>query len=343
MQRDNVVKIILLLGSDSKVFGNTAQEEITRSRRILQSAPNPCLVRGSPMNHRAALPEALKSVISNVTSCAEPQLAVATDMGEDRCYGECWLVLADSRLLVLASDKGIPRILHNLPFLEASPLQIEPLAGGGALQVHSNGRKMDLLYFTPALAKRFAEVCARLNTLSKGKSLPRDLPQLQSGRCPKCHLALGDGTEVCPRCLNQRAALWRLLGHIFPYRGTAIALSLLVLGGTLLKLLPPYITKTLVDEVIVPRRHPDRLLWLVIALAAAGLLGELLAIWRDRIAAWVSCRMAFDLRTSLYESLQWLNLRYYDRHPTGAVISRLTQDITGVQQFIAKEFALGSN
>ncbi len=45
--------------------------------------------------------------------------------------------------------------------------------------------------------------------------------------------------------------------------------------------------------------------------------------------------MSFDIRAQLYDRLQWLSMRYYDRHPTGAIISRLTQDTGGVQDFLA--------
>jgi ATP-binding cassette, subfamily B, bacterial len=288
------------------------------------------------MSYPTALPESLKSLIQQIFPRAEILLAVFADLQEDGRFGERWLALAADRLLVLAPEGDTGKILHNLPLFEAAPLSIEPLAGGSVLQACANGGKVDLLYFTPSLAKQLAGVCDRLNALAEGRSLAREPLPRQTGRCPKCQLPLGDGTGVCPRCFNKGAAFWRLLHWISPYRSAGITLSLLVLSGTLLKLLPPYLTKLLVDDVLVPRR-PALLLRLVIALAGGILLNELLAIWRDRVAAWISCRAAFDLRAALYQSIQWLSLRYFDRHPTGAIISRLTQDTAGVQQFIAKE------
>jgi ATP-binding cassette subfamily B protein len=101
-------------------------------------------------------------------------------------------------------------------------------------------------------------------------------------------------------------------------------------------LLVPPIEARLVDEVLTPpHRRPSLLLWLVLAYAVVVGLEALFAVYRGRLVAWLSGRVSFDIRAQLYERLQWLSLRYYDRHPTGAIISRLTQDSTGIQDFLA--------
>ena len=65
------------------------------------------------------------------------------------------------------------------------------------------------------------------------------------------------------------------------------------------------------------------------------MLGTGLGILRGRLGAWLGGKVSFDIRAELYDRLQWLSMRYYDRHTTGAIISRLTQDSGGVQEFLA--------
>ncbi len=132
--------------------------------------------------------------------------------------------------------------------------------------------------------------------------------------------------------------LRRLLGYTNPYRGRLALIIGLMLVGTAAGLAPPYLTKILVDRVLVPRQSYHLLGWLVAGLALAGMLNTGMEIWRSRVAAWLGGRISFDIRAQLYDRLQWLSMRYYDHHPTGTIISRLSQDSGGIQDLLA--FAL---
>jgi len=90
--------------------------------------------------------------------------------------------------------------------------------------------------------------------------------------------------------------------------------------------------------VLGPRANYNLVIWLVVGLASTSLAHTGLEIWRNRVTAWLGARISFDIRSQLYERLQWLSMRYYDHHPTGTIISRLTQDANGIQDLLA--FAL---
>jgi len=117
-----------------------------------------------------------------------------------------------------------------------------------------------------------------------------------------------------------------------------VLIGCLMTGGIVAGLVPPLLTARLVDDVLSPRANYNLVIWLVLGLASAGLAHTVLEIWRNRVTAWLGARISFDIRAQLYERLQWLSLRYYDHHPTGTIISRLTQDANGIQDLLA--FAL---
>jgi len=279
------------------------------------------------------LPDAVLKAIRDLTPGGEIRLAAASDLARDGRYGERWIVLAGERVLVCGRDGAQVEVEVDLLLKEIGELQVENLIGGGMLQAVVNGHKVDLVSFTNALAKRFGRIRGQLDAAAKGKPIPEEAEK--PNRCPTCGLLIGEETRVCPRCVRKGAVLRRLLGYARPYRGRLVLVGLLMLAAVGFGLLPPYLTKILVDDVLIPRGNAHLLIWLVLGVAASSLLSTGLAIWRSRVAAWIGGRASFDIRAALYERLQWLSLRYFDRHPTGSIVSRLSQDSTGVQEFLA--------
>jgi ATP-binding cassette subfamily B protein len=278
------------------------------------------------------LPDPIRQAVARVAPEAEIRIAAASDLGRNLRFGERWFVLAGERVLVLAPNGADTEVMVDLPLSDISDAECDVLVGGGMLQAVIKGRKVDLLPYTNALAERFGTVRGQLDAAAKGKPIPPAREKLN--RCPSCGLVLGEETRACPRCVRKGAVLRRLLGHARPYRGRLWLVGTLMLVGTTFGLASPYITKLVLD-VAFPQHRARLLAWLVLAMAGSSILSTLLGIWRARVGAWVGGRISFDIRAALYERLQWLSMRYFDCHPTGAIISRLTQDSGGVQDFLA--------
>ena len=279
------------------------------------------------------LPESVQRLVATRSPGGDVRIAAPSDLGPTGLLGERWLVLAGDRVLVCAADGAEADLLLDLPLSDISEVEVENLVGGAALRAVVKGRKVDLLSFTNALGDRFGRVRAQLDAAAKGKPIPEREEKVK--RCPTCGLVLGEDSRVCPRCARRGAALRRLLGYSRPYRGRLVLIGVLMLSGTAFGLVPPYLTGVLVDRVLVPKKNVHLLAWLVMGLAGSSVLSTGLQIWRGRVTAWLGGRVSFDIRAALYERLQWLSLRYFDRHTTGALISRITQDSGGVQDLLA--------
>ncbi len=281
------------------------------------------------------LPPPVREALQRAQGEGDVCIAAASDLGEDGHYGESWLAGTDSRVMVVSGDgDGKLEVRVDLPLKDITALEIENLVGAAALCAVIEGRRVDLVRFTSGLSKRFARVRTQLDALRQDKPVP-EVPE-EHEVCPTCGLVLGEDTRVCPRCLRKGAVLMRLLSYAVPYRARLVLLGTLMLAASAAQLVPPYLTRFLIDDVLSPpHRHWDWLGPLVLGLAGSGLLGMLLTVWRGRLSAWMGGRVSFDMRAELYDRLQWLSLKYYDRHPTGAVISRLTQDSSGVQDVLA--------
>jgi ABC-type multidrug transport system fused ATPase/permease subunit len=130
---------------------------------------------------------------------------------------------------------------------------------------------------------------------------------------------------------RQRLAMLARLARPYPLRA-ALAVATL-LGFTLVALLPPFLAKLAVDEGIAPR-DLDRLTLVVIAFVAAGLATFALSAVQTYFTGWVGERGLADLRIRLFSHLQRLSLGFYERNRTGAIISRITNDVEALDQLV---------
>ena len=118
-----------------------------------------------------------------------------------------------------------------------------------------------------------------------------------------------------------------------PYRGrTALAIATLV-AYTLVALLPPYLVKLAVDDGIT-EGDLRALSIIVAAFLAAGIAAFALSSAQTYYTGWVGERALADLRIQLFEHLQRLSLGYYERNRTGAIISRITNDVEALDQLV---------
>ncbi len=135
-----------------------------------------------------------------------------------------------------------------------------------------------------------------------------------------------------------RRRLGVLAGLARPYPGrTALAVVTLV-AYTLVALLPPYLAKIAVDDGIAAR-DLEVLTAVVIAFVASGLAAFGLSALQTYFTGWVGERGLADLRIRLFRHLQRLSLGFYERNRTGAVVSRITNDVEALDQLVTDGFS----
>ncbi len=118
----------------------------------------------------------------------------------------------------------------------------------------------------------------------------------------------------------------RLLEYLRPYwRQVAVALVTIVVGG-IASLMQPYLIKVAIDRYIAARRMAglDSLAALYLAVLVVSFAAEYVQTWTMQLTGQ---RIMFDLRMAIYRHLQRLDLRYYDRHPVGRLMTRVTSDV----------------
>jgi ATP-binding cassette, subfamily B, multidrug efflux pump len=118
----------------------------------------------------------------------------------------------------------------------------------------------------------------------------------------------------------------RLLGYLWPYRAWAALALAAIVTHSMLQLAPPWLTKVAIDRYI-PAGDLGGIAgvgaaFLVVLTASFGL--EFAQTWLTQL---MGQRIMYDLRMQVYEHLQRLSLNFYDRHPVGRLMTRVTSDV----------------
>jgi ABC-type multidrug transport system fused ATPase/permease subunit len=158
-------------------------------------------------------------------------------------------------------------------------------------------------------------------------------------------------TEEAAKPTQVGKTLRRLLAYFRPFWGLLLAVAVLVVVSTLLRLASPYLTGVAVDQFIAPGEKP-RPLWLDWLLNALGLAGEratglnatMLVLLGTYLLNWAATagqfylmtlagqRVLLHMRTQIFERIQTLSLSFFDEHEAGDLMSRLVNDTQVINQ-----------
>ena len=123
----------------------------------------------------------------------------------------------------------------------------------------------------------------------------------------------------------------RIVGYATPYRAWLAAYLVTVVIDALLVVATPLLIKRLIDDGVIPG---DSSLVTKLALAVAGI--AILDALFNMVGRWYSARIGegliFDLRTQVFAHVQRQSIAFFTRTQTGALISRINQDVIGAQQ-----------
>ena len=300
-----------------------------------------------------SIPKTLEEVLrASDLASDELSIAASADLTLRGEFGESWLAISREKLLVFEMNGAEPEPLVKIDLKDIHKTHVDSLVGGSALVASVNGTTMELVRYTNALQGKFARIARFLGEVAEyhrqkenGES-EKDFPQPEDSpdderTCPNCELPLLSGTKVCPACVSKGQAIIRLLGYLKPYWKQTTLVWLMMLGSTCLNLVPPYLTLPMVDKVLAPKdaaftvaQRLSLLGWLVVGLLSVRIVVQVVDIVRGRMLVWLGTRISHDLRSKVYQHIQLLSLRFFDKQETGAMIARITQDTQSVEEVI---------
>ncbi|MFZ0121012.1 MAG: ABC transporter ATP-binding protein [Pseudonocardiaceae bacterium] len=138
-----------------------------------------------------------------------------------------------------------------------------------------------------------------------------------------------------PERLGRR--VWALFT---PYRASLVVIVVAVLVSSGLGIITPFLTQAAFDRALFPLGggavRLGLLAWLVAGMVVIPVVSALIGVYQTYQTTLLGNRVMADLRGRLFEHLQRLDLAFFTATRTGAIQSRLANDVGGVQSVLSE-------
>ncbi|HEX6249365.1 MAG TPA: ABC transporter ATP-binding protein [Nocardioidaceae bacterium] len=128
-----------------------------------------------------------------------------------------------------------------------------------------------------------------------------------------------------------RETVRRVVGFARPHRRLIGAFVALVVVDASLVVVTPLLIKRIVDDGIL-KGDAELVTVLALGIAAVAVLNAGLALVQGYFSSRIGEGLIYDLRTQVFAHVQRMSLAFFTRTQTGALVSRLNNDVIGAQR-----------
>ena len=128
-----------------------------------------------------------------------------------------------------------------------------------------------------------------------------------------------------------RETVRRVFGFAVPHRGLIVGFLVFVVLDAALVVVNPLLVKHLLDDGIL-RQDTSLVVWLAFAMGVVSVLDAALGVGSGYLSSRIGESLIFDLRTQVFAHVQRMSLAFFTRTQTGALVSRLNNDVIGAQR-----------
>jgi len=201
--------------------------------------------------------------------------------------------------------------------------------------------RTNFIRFSYKVAALYDAAAVFIENIAKGNDMDEEMRMVEASFekqfcvCPKCGRALIRAGASCLNCQSKNKMIQKLGAYIIPYKSMLLFCIFLSIVTTAVSLIPPYLTQTLVDDVL-PNSRKDMLLVCVLVLLATRLVQYGVGAIRSYYLKITGDKIVADIRNDVYKKAQSLPMRFYDKTSTGSVITRISGDTSTLQAFMLR-------
>ncbi len=130
-----------------------------------------------------------------------------------------------------------------------------------------------------------------------------------------------------------KGLLKRIFSYLKPYWKQMLVVLIAIILSSALNLLPSVLTGKIIDEGLIGRSMHKLIMYIVLSLAVT-LGANLIGVLESYMNTWIAQHITYDMRNKMYKHLQKMSQRFFTSNNQGDIITRMTSDISGVQQII---------
>ena len=297
-----------------------------------------------------------KSLSDEGVECDKLMLAAYCDMDRDHVFCDAYIFATADKLYVVSGSEALEpvgekkraeKVWRETSFCEYEVADIEKLkceeflSGARLTAKKKDGEYIFLTAMTNTCRTSVLLFVKYFERMKKGDITTPDFEidkedDPHEHRCPKCGMRYPDkNRKICPRCM-EKGKLYRRFGmFISKYKKYIffMLLSLVLLTAT--GILVPYLSNEFFyDEVLTEGGRFYKEILLAIALiVGTRLLSQVFSTVNGVLSARISARIVFDLKMTVFTSIEKLSLTFFGGRQTGGLMTQVNNDSNTIYYF----------
>ena len=305
------------------------------------------------------IPEALRGQLEDLLESEEEiKIAISTDLQFNGTYGKDWVLATEKRLLAFNQNGAPTPEVRNIALEAIDQIEIRELHGNNYMKVRTSEDAFEVARYSKRFAPKFAEATPEIEALID-KIKPEDAdkskrhrryvdPGKNKTRCETCGRPIPRWSDVCPNCVEKGKLIFRLLKYALPFWKVSIPALLIVMVIRFVDVYPPVLVQQLIDGILVPATMAmaggqpvepgafGQVVAIVLLMIGLHVFTAVFTAVRGYMMAWVGQRITLTLRNDAFQHMSILSLDFYQQRETGNLMSRITQDVGRLRDFIAE-------
>ena len=287
-----------------------------------------------------SLSEKLEKELMRFEKKDDPFLFIIVgDLSMKNRYGETMLAVSAKRAVVIDEALETGAIEYKIEEIEKAA--VKRMYGNAVLKLTVKGKTKPVFRFTYSVAALCDTAAMFINNVHNGEDISQQIDIVDAtyekmmNTCPKCGRTLLRTGAECAHCQGKKKMASKLIKYLKPQLGKLVLCLFLSFFTTAAALLPPYLTKMLVDDVL-PNKNREKLAWIVVALLVSYIVFAVVGMIRNYILRISGDKIVAHIRNDVYKKAQYLPMKFYDKTSTGSVINRISGDTATLQAFMLR-------
>jgi ABC-type multidrug transport system fused ATPase/permease subunit len=156
----------------------------------------------------------------------------------------------------------------------------------------------------------------------------------QSHKIVNNYIQLDDQDEsmVDYKGIGDRKSLQVLLKFAAPFKKEIMSSLVVMMSSSLFAIYSSKLMGDFIEFGLIQRNLKNSILYALLILFLE--IGSIFLIWHSRKSLGnAASKVIYSIRAELFKKLQNLPMNYYDRQPQGRIVTRITSDVEGIEEF----------
>ena len=286
------------------------------------------------------------------------KILVKSDFNRDMVRCDCYVVFTESDIHVISgsitlkkNEKAGKRPVRKFeelsyecyPLGELDEFKVEEQISSARFTAkNKDGGYVLITNLSNTYKDDFFAVCRLASQLKKeGKVTPDEEAKNKRDDvfCPKCgRKYIDEERKLCPKCMDKNKIINRTAAFMLKYKKEVTALVGIMILTSALSIIAPYISSGFYyDEVLDKAGKFYGQIFLVLGIIfVTRLLNMFVNMFNLRITAVIAANMVYDLKKTIFESIERLSLSFFTNRQTGGLMTQVSRDAETIYWFFCE-------